>query len=110
MKSYWIDEISASDMKKIDEELKQTSTLSGLEKLYWIGIPDDLLSATQASHKGCGPHVFALEMGPSWIRLEFFVRSLSQIRCSCNAYSTPPQVVFTMNFADRLLERLSVRT
>lgn len=110
MKSYWIDEISASDMERIEGELPRVSTVSGIEKLNWVAIPDDLLSANQASHKECRPHVFALETGPNWVRLEFFIRSLSQMRCSCNACSTPPQVFFTMNFADRLLERLGVRT
>jgi hypothetical protein len=110
MKSYWIDEISASDMEKIREELKGISTRSGIEALYWVAIPDDLLGENQLSHLGCKPHVFALELGPDWIRLELFVRNLTRMSCACNAYFTPSQVQFAVNFADRMLERLCVRT
>ncbi len=110
MKSYWIDEISATDMEKIRKELERISTRSAVERLYWIAIPDDMLGESQLSHRECRPHVFALELGPDWFRLELFVRNLTRMNCSCNAYFTPSQVQFAMNFADRMLERLGVRT
>ena len=110
MKSYWIDEISAPDMEKTREELERISTRSGVENLYWIALPDDLLGETQLSHQECRPHVFALELGPDWIRLELFVRNLRRMSCPCDACFTPSQVLFAMNFADRMLERLDVRT
>ncbi len=110
MKFYLIDEISHPDMEKITKELEKVASRSGLEKIIWVEIPKELLSKTQIDHSECRPHVFALELGPDWIRLEFFVRSLQNMRCPCNGYSTPEQVNFTMNYADRLLERLGVRT
>ena len=110
MKSYWIDEIPSVDMEKIRDELERISTRSGVENLYWITLPDDLSSEVQFSHPQCKPHLLALELGTTWIRLELFVRNLQRMSCSCHAYATPSQVSFAINFADRLIERLGVRT
>lgn len=112
MKSYLIDEISVADMKRIREELEKRGLRSGLADVFWVNIPQSLLSEDQLLHlhRGCSPHVFALELATDWIRLEFFVRNLKDMRCSCNARFTLPQIHYAMNYADLLLEELGVRT
>jgi len=110
MRAYLLDEISIADMKKIDDYLGQTATRSGLSQIYWIRMPDDLLSATQYQHTRCRPHVFAVELGRDWVKLEFFVRSLKNMRCTCPAYCTEGQRNYIINFANSMLEHLSIRT
>jgi hypothetical protein len=110
MKSYLIDEISSSDLDRIRDEMEKSAGRSGLEKLFWIEIPENVLSENQLFHKECGPHVLAVELGRDWIRYEFFVRALKDMKCSCNGYATTEQIHFAMEHADRLLERLGVKS
>lgn len=110
MKSYLIDEISSTDMGRVRDEMERRGLRSGLADIFWVEIPEELLSETQLLHKGCAPHVFAFKLAADRLKLEFFVRSLQDMRCSCNAFFTPPQIRFAMSYADRLLEELGVRT
>lgn len=110
MKSYLIDEIPSSDMERIRSEMEKSATSSGLEKLFWVEIPENMLSEIQLLHKGCGPHVFAVELGRNWIRCEFFVRTLNSMKCSCNGYATTRQVHFAIEHANRLLEKLGIKS
>jgi hypothetical protein len=110
MRSYLIDEIYASDMQKITGFLKENAMKSNLDNLFWIRIPDDILNETQFEHNNCKPHVFAVELGKDWLKLELYVRSLKKIQCSCPAYATPQQKDFIINFAHHMIEQLGIRT
>ena len=110
MKTYLIDEISSADMKRVREELTNRGLGSELEDIFWVEMETGLLSETQLLHRQCAPHVFAIELTPHSIRLEFLVRSLKDMRCSCNGVFTPHQIRFAMGYADRLLDGLGVRT
>ena len=110
MRAYLIDEISAPDMKKITGFLKENAMNSSLDSLFWIKIPEDILSETQFEHRHCRPHVFAVELGKDWLKLEMFVRSLKNIQCTCPAYATPQQKDFIINFAHHMVDQLGIRT
>lgn len=110
MRAYLIDEISPSDMEKISQYLKKAATSSSLEKVYWLQIPDDLLNETQFAHQQCRPHVFAVELGWVWMKLEFFSRSLKGMRCSCQGYCTKPQMDYIIRFAHEMLKNLGIKT
>jgi len=110
MRYYLIDEISYSDMEKINKFLKQNAIRSELEKLFWVKIPADLLNDIQFQHVECGPHVFAVELGTDWIRMEFFIRNQKDLRCTCQGYCTPLQRNFVLNFAQKTIEDLGIRT
>lgn len=110
MKSYFVDEISSTDMKKIRKEVEENAKKSGLDTLFWVEVPEDLLSERQFGHHDCRPHVFALELGMNWLKMELFVRNLKDMRCSCNAYTTAEQMNFAIGYVNQLLERLGVRT
>ena len=105
-----IDEISYSDMEKLNKFLKQHAMSSDLEKLFWIQIPKDLLNDIQFQHVECSPHVFAVELGTDWIRMEFFIRNLRNLQCSCQGYCTSLQRNFVLNFAQKTIEDLGFRT
>lgn len=109
MISILIDEISASDLEKISGFLEK-HIVSTLNQIFWVRIPDHLLSDTQFQHHNCQPHVFAVELGPDWVKLEFFIRSLSSMQCACLAYCTVRQRDFIISFAYGMLEELGVKT
>ncbi|HDZ89950.1 MAG: hypothetical protein JRJ09_12715 [Deltaproteobacteria bacterium] len=110
MRTYLIDELSPPDMEKIRGFLRDHTTHSSLDQIFWVRIPDDLLSETQFQHRECQPHVFAMELGPDWVRMELFVRTLKSMRCHCPAYCTTQQRNFIFNFADSMIKRLKIRT
>lgn len=110
MRSYLIDEISPPDIQKINQFLSQNALTSGLEKIFWVRIPDDLLSELQSKHKDCQPHYFAVEVGNNWIKLEFLIRNLKSMRCSCNCYCTHEQREFIFRYAHNMIETLGITT
>jgi len=105
-----MDEISSFDMKRITEFMEQHAIQSGIERLFWVEIPPEMLTGVQKQHVGCQPHVFAVEMGTDWIRWEFFVRSLKDLRCHCAHYCNPEQRNYIIDYAHRLIKSLDVRT
>lgn len=110
MRAYLIDEISASDMKKITLFLKENSAQSSLDAIFWVQIPEELLTGIQSEHKDCKPHVFAIETGENWYKAEFFIRSLKGMRCECQKYSTPQQTDFILNFLHGMIDALNIKT
>lgn len=110
MRSYLIDDVPPSNMERIRIFLKENAIQSSIEKVFWLQVPDDLLSNAQSEHRHCRPHVFAMELGSDWVRLEFYVRSLKSMRCSCPGYCTKQQMDFVVNFAHRMIETLDVKT
>lgn len=110
MRAYLIDEITRPDMEKITAFLKDHAIHSSLEQIFWIKVPDDILNDIQFRHRDCQPHVFAIEIGSDWIKLELFIRTLTSIRCDCPAYCTSQQMSYLLNFADGMIKQLGIQT
>ncbi len=110
MRAYLIDELPPSRIKEIYEFLRKHAIRSNLDQIFWVRIPDDLLNETQFQHSRCRPHVFAVELGPDWIKLELFVRTLKSMRCDCPAYCTPMQRDYIFKFGDGMIEQLKIPT
>ncbi len=110
MRAYLIDEISASNVERIDVFLKKNAITSNLEGLFWMKIPDDLLSPAQFQHRSCRPHVYSLELGPDWLKIELLIRSHKTMQCTCPAYCTAQQRNFVINAVHGMLETLNIRT
>jgi len=110
MRAYLIDEIDPAGMGKITGYLRKTAISSSMEKVFWLQIPDELLSKTQFAHTRCQPHVFAVELGRDWAKLEFFSRSLKGMRCNCQGYCTESQTEYIIRFAHGMLKDLGIRT
>ena len=110
MRSYLIDELTPSDMEKINGFFKKNTIKSHLKQIFWVQIPDDLLSDIQLEHRHCQPHVFSVELGSDWLRLEFYVRSLKDMRCTCLGYCTAEQRDYITRFSHGMIEQLDIRT
>ncbi len=110
MRSYLIDEMSQSDMQKMRGFMQDNAEKSDLDSLFWGRLPQNILSEIQYVHSGCQPHVFAIELGKDWIKLELFIRSLTGMKCECQGYCTSQQKSFIINFADKALQDLHIKT
>ncbi len=109
MRQYIIDELKREEVDAIRSYLEEQCEPSGIDGLYWLRIPDDLLSGIQVDHKECAPFYFAAELGDSWLKLELLVRTRERLRCQCIQHATQPQRDFLLNFADTLVERLEIK-
>jgi hypothetical protein len=110
MRTYLIDEISPSNIKEISLFLEQNSSQSSLDAIFWVELPETLLTGIQSKHQTCRPHVFAIETGNNWVKAEFFVRSLKTMRCDCQDYCTPQQREFIFNFVHQMIDALNIKT
>ena len=66
-------------------------------------------------HRDCRPFRFAVEVGEkevgdSFLRFEFLIRSREKMRCTCIDYATRQQRDFILAYADRLVAALALRT
>lgn len=110
MRAYLIDEITVSDVGKMRDFLENNAIQSNLDQIFWVQVPDDLLTATQLEHRDCRPHVFSAELGPDWVKFEFFIRSLRHMVCTCPGYGSVDQMNYIIAFAHRMIEQVGIRT
>ncbi|MFH1060969.1 MAG: hypothetical protein V1797_20080 [Pseudomonadota bacterium] len=112
MRALVYDELRRADMERLAAHLAKICLPSNLEGVYWLNLPPDLLSPEQTAHPQCGPHRVALVLEPEdeSLRLEMLVRASNSLRCACTAYATPAQRQFMLNFLDKLVEDLALRT
>jgi hypothetical protein len=110
MRAYLIDELSFTDMEKITHFLTKNAIRSNMDEIFWIRIPEGLLSETQLQHIDCQPHVFAVELGKDWIKLELFVRNSKNMQCTCQGYCTSKQITYVTQFAADMIKHLGIRT
>lgn len=78
--------------------------------LYWLEIPEDLLSQTQRGHDKCGPFYFGVEVEDARVRFELLARSNSNLHCDCIAHATLTQRQFVLDFLDKMVEEEHIRS
>jgi len=103
-----LDELSADDVDRIRGWLADNAEASRLEGVYWVDLPEDLLSHTQRTEDG--PYSFAVEVGPDYVKLEFLVRSRYSLHHPGTGFATVSQRRFILEYSDRMLDELKVRT
>jgi len=115
MRQYMLDEIARNDIPRVREYLNEHAIAASLQDIWWVNLPEDLLSSDQFEHRDCRPFRFAVEVGEpevgdSFVRFEMLIRSQQTMRCACIGYATRQQRDFILGFADRLVEELALRT
>ncbi|MFO8049504.1 MAG: hypothetical protein R6U29_10770 [Desulfosudaceae bacterium] len=110
MKQYVIDELRPSDYDRLKSFLDNEFGPSSMGGIYWIPLPDDLLTETQASHNDCRPFFFIADLDKTRLSLEFLVRTRNSIRCSCIAQATPPQREWLIRYIDTVFDELDIIT
>ncbi len=110
MRQYLIDEIRRPDLERLSDYLSEHALASSLEDVWWVQLPEDLLSPQQFSHPELRPFHFAVELGRDFVRFEFLIRSPKTLHHHAIAYATRQQRDFILAFADRLVEDLALKT
>jgi hypothetical protein len=104
MRQVVIDELSPMERDNIDSYLKRSLKQGPMIGLYWIQLPDDLLSPTQLDHKEHGPFHLAVEVTNTAVKFELLVRSQVNLHCSCIAHATAAQRQYILDFMDKMVE------
>ena len=105
MRSYCIDEIAPAELERIVRRLDSMDLSAGLEGLYWLPVPANLLTPIRKEHESeCGPYVLALEILDDAVRLELLVRARNRLRCDCVAYAEHDLVSHMIAYVHALLE------
>ena len=105
-----IDELQAGDVGKLAEHLAQSLETSSLPDVFWLNMPEDLLTEEQAAHDDCTPHRVAVVLEPDGLRIELLVRGHGRMRCSCFAYAQGAARDYLIGYLDRLIEELELAT
>ncbi len=103
MKQYVIDELRPDEIAKVVSYLENHCDQGGLQNIFWLEIPKEMLSGVQAIHASCGPHCSAVEVHSDRVIFELLVRGRKKIRCECVSYANRPQRDYIIDFADNLL-------
>jgi len=103
MRQIVIDELSPMERDNIDSYLKRSIKRGPMVGLYWLQLPDDLLSATQQEHTEHGPFYLAVELTNTSVTFELLVRSQTNLHCNCIAHATSSQRQFVLDFIDRMV-------
>lgn len=108
MRSFYIDELSEVDIIKIRLHFEKTALSSQIEDIWWIEIPLDLLTVSQKKQKDLRPFVFTVELGDSWLKIEFLIRSLKTLNREWQAFCTPAQRQYILSLIDTLMDDLEI--
>jgi len=109
MRQYTVTELSEKDIETIEKALQEKKLQASIEHLYWIPVPEDLLTPLQKEHAAtCGPHVMALEVARSSLSLEFLVRARNKIRCDCITYADDGLILAMIHRVDAFLAGLGI--
>lgn len=109
MRQYVIDQLSREERANIESFLKRTLKPGPMRGIFWIEVPQDLLSGEQLTHDECGPYFFGVELGEEAVVFELLIRSQTNLHCSCIAYATMAQRDFVLRFIDRMLDEEKIR-
>jgi hypothetical protein len=104
MRQFVIDELSFLEHDNLDSYLKRTLKPGPMEGVFWLELPQEVLTSTQLEHSDCGPFYFSILLEKTEIRIEFLVRSSNNLRCSCIDWASPEQRKFLLDFIDTMIK------
>ncbi|MBF0099656.1 MAG: hypothetical protein HQK77_01985 [Desulfobacterales bacterium] len=110
MKQYVIDELRPQDYQKIKQYLSDCYGASGVEGIYWIPVPNELLTTIQQQHSACQPFYVVIDLERHMLSCELLVRTQSKVRCECISYATESQRNWLISFIDDMLTQLHLIT
>lgn len=110
MRQFIVDDLSPMERDNIDSYLKRTLKSGPMIGLYWIILPDDLLTDIQKEHTDCSPFYLGVEVEKDAVRFEFLVRSHAHLHCDCIAHTTSKQRQHVLDFIDTMLEEEYIRS
>ena len=109
MRQVLINELSKDETDRVKNFLQAHSRAGGIEGLYWLPIPTELLGKGQKGHDSCGPFAFAIELGDDFVSFELLVRSESNLHCGCTCYANRDQRGYLLSLMDRLIDEQQIK-
>jgi len=110
MRQFVVDDLSPMERDNIDTYLKRNLKSTPIVGMYWLVLPDDILTDTQKEHKDCAPFYFGVEVEKDLVRFEFLVRSNGHLHCDCIAHATSLQRQHVLGFIDTMLDEEKIRS
>jgi hypothetical protein len=110
MRKIVIDDLSPMERDNIDSYLKRHLKMGPMIGIYWIVLPDEILSDTQKDHTDCAPFYFGVEVEKDLVCFELLVRSNSHLHCDCIAHATSEQRQYILDFLDTMLDEELIRS
>ena len=109
MRTYTIDQLEEAAIAAINARLLQLELQAGLEGVYWLPVPRDMLTRLQAEHlASCGPYCLALETEANAVHMELLVRGMGRISCQCLSFASEPLRNHMISYLEALLEELNI--
>ncbi|HIW01430.1 MAG TPA: hypothetical protein H9894_09645 [Candidatus Desulfovibrio intestinipullorum] len=108
MREYVISDLKPAETQALEEALTARNLAAGIEHLYWLPVSE--LTAVQKEHAAsCGPHVVALEVEETALRMELLIRAKNRLRCDCIAYADAGQTRALLASLHELLAELGIQ-
>lgn len=113
MRNYLIEDIIDDNISTIENQLKAEGYAGPIDDIYYLPIPESLLTDEQKEHcKDCGPYFLGLEvihdLSGNALKMELLVRAHNKLRCSCVAYCTQEQRNYMLDLIDTLIQELNI--
>lgn len=109
MRTYTIDQLEEADIAAINSMLLDLNLQAGLEGVYWLPVPKDMLTPIQQEHfDSCGPYCLALEVESNAVHLELLVRGMGRIRCDCLSFASVPLRDHMIAYLEGMLNDLKI--
>lgn len=108
MKQYVIDEFRLEDYEKVKRYFDEHLKAAGLFGVYWMTVPDDVLTDTQRSHITCQPYYVGIELEEDKLSCGLLIRSSQNIRCNCIDYATLEQRNWLIDTIDSMMMRIGI--
>jgi hypothetical protein len=109
MRLYVVDQLTEENIRSIITLLRNKEMESGVEGLFWLLLPDELLTDAQREHRAeCGPYALGLEIFPDSIKLELLARAKNRLHCGCITYANAEQRAFAIEWIDSFLHELDI--
>jgi hypothetical protein len=108
MKQYVIDEFRDEDYQKVKAWLDEHCTAGRISGVYWLTLPESVLTDLQRSHVDCQPYYLGLELDETSLSCGLLVRATGNIRCHCIGYATKAQLIWLIETIDAMMETIGV--
>jgi len=109
MRTYTIGQLAEDNIAAINSRLLDLELQAGLEGVYWLPVPKDMLTPMQAEHvEHCGPYCLALDVETNAVHLELLVRGMGRISCACVAFASETLRNHMIAYLEDMLQELRI--
>ena len=109
MRTYTIDQLEEADTAAINSRLLDMELQAGLEGVYWLPVPHEMLTPAQTRHfDSCGPYCLALEVERNAVHMELLVRGMGRIRCECLSFASQELRNHMIDYLEGMLKELGI--